>query len=126
MGQVCLHYATHLHRRYTVTATVVNKYKVCMDDEDIVYIGRGSKWGNPYSHMDGTKAYIKVESREHAIELYRQYVWQNLRSRLWDKEDFLELDGKRLACYCKPRACHGDVLVAALEWAKKEIDNVQP
>lgn len=98
--------------------TVVNKYKVNMNDPDIVYIGRGSIWGNPYSHMDGTKAPVKVESREHAIELYRRSLWMDIQSGMMTKEMLIELDGKRLACYCSPRACHGDVLVKAIQWAK--------
>lgn len=32
--------------------TVVNKYKVDMNDPDIVYIGRGSVWGNPFAMKD--------------------------------------------------------------------------
>jgi hypothetical protein len=30
----------------------------------------------------------------------------------------LELDGKRLGCFCKPKLCHGDIIVAAVNWAK--------
>jgi hypothetical protein len=29
--------------------------------------------------------------------------------------DLEELRGKRLGCYCKPQACHGDVLVELVE-----------
>ena len=29
-----------------------------------VYIGRPSKWGNPYSHKEGTLAEFKVSSRK--------------------------------------------------------------
>lgn len=101
--------------------TVVNKYKVCMTDPDIVYIGRGSIWGNPYSHKDGTKANVKVATREEAVDKYRQRLWFLIREGAITKEMLLELDGKRLACYCSPQACHGDVLVKAIEWVKGEI-----
>lgn len=101
-----------------MSATVVNRYKVCMDDEDIVYIGRGSMWGNPYSHKEGTKAIHRVATRDQAVAAYRQYLWKQMASGDITKEMLLELDGKRLACYCAPQACHGDVLVKAIEWAK--------
>jgi len=74
---------------------VVNKYKSEFD----VYIGRGSKWGNPFViGQDGT--------REEVIEKYRQYIL-NQPELL---RDLHELDGKVLGCFCKPKACHGDVL----------------
>lgn len=84
--------------------TVVNKYHKLPYD---VYIGRGSKWGNPFSHMSNTKAQFKVNTREEAIEKYRE--WIMTQQHLLDSLD--ELEGKTLCCFCKPRACHGDVLV---------------
>ena len=89
-----------------------------MTDPDIVYIGRGSIWGNPYSHKDGTKANVKVATREEAVDKYRKRLWFLIREGAITKEMLLELDGKRLCCYCSPQACHGDVLVKAIEWAK--------
>lgn len=90
---------------------VVNKYKVDMDDPDIVYIGRGSIWGNPYKISD-------TQTRDDVVDAYRRYLWSAIRNGVVTKEMLLELDGKRLACYCAPQACHGDVLVRAIEWAK--------
>lgn len=98
--------------------TVVNKYKVDMDDPDIVYIGRGSVWGNPYKMEKG-------HMRGEVIIKYRIHLWEMLDAGAITKEMLVALDGKRLACYCAPQACHGDVLVKAIEWAKGEL-NVQP
>lgn len=81
---------------------VVNKYKEKYD----IYIGRGSKWGNPFSHKEGTKAEFIVESREDAVEAYKNYI---LKSPLMN--DLHELKDKTLGCFCKPQSCHGDVLV---------------
>lgn len=72
-----------------------------------VYIGRGSKWGNPFLvGKDGI--------REEVIEKYKQYIL--------NKPDLLdslgELTGKVLGCFCKPRACHGDVLLELLQERK--------
>lgn len=87
---------------------VVNKYK---EDYDI-YIGRGSKWGNPFSiGKDGT--------REEVIEKYRVYLWEQIKSGQVTKESLHELNGSVLGCFCKPKACHGDVLIKALEWSLK-------
>ena len=83
---------------------VVNKYHKLPYD---VYIGRGSKWGNPFSHMDNTMAKFKVETREEAIEKYREWIMTQPQLLA----DLHELKGKTLCCFCKPLACHGDILV---------------
>jgi len=68
------------------------------------YIGRPGKWGNPFSiGKDG--------NREQVIEKYRKYILgkQELLSQL------PELKNKTLGCWCKPQACHGDVLAELVE-----------
>lgn len=97
--------------------TVVNKYKVNMSDPDIVYIGRGSIWGNPFAMKDKSD-----EERTRVITAYRQWLWLQQMQGNITKEMLLELDGKRLCCYCSPKPCHGDVLVKAIAWAKGEFD----
>ena len=65
-----------------------------------IYIGRPSKWGNPFRiGKDG--------SREDVIQKYRDWILAN--SNLMAQLP-LELKGKTLGCWCKPNACHGDVL----------------
>lgn len=72
-----------------------------------VYIGRPSKWGNPYSHKADTKAHFVVQSREEAILKFEEYV----RSQPEMVKDIKkELKGKVLGCWCAPQACHGHVL----------------
>jgi len=71
-----------------------------------VYIGRPSKWGNPFSHLEGTAAKYRVSTREEAVEKFRE--WIQTQPRLL--ADLPELKGKILGCWCKPLACHGDVL----------------
>lgn len=75
-----------------------------------IYIGRGSKWGNLWTHHKGrTIAKFIVESREEAIAMYTEWLLfgegRNLLRHL------RELAGKDLVCWCKPAACHGDVLL---------------
>jgi len=68
-----------------------------------VYIGRPSKWGNPFLiGKDGT--------REEVIKKYVDWFWTTSLI-----EDLNELKGKRLGCYCKPLACHGDFLINLIE-----------
>jgi len=65
-----------------------------------VYIGRPSRWGNPFEiGKDGT--------REEVIEKYRAWIVEQpeLMAAL------PELRGKVLGCWCAPKSCHGDILV---------------
>lgn len=91
--------------------TVVNKKYSHFD----VYIGRGSKWGNPFTHIPtgGTKATYLVGSRAEAIEAYKEWITKGNGKHLLN--DLHELKGKTLGCFCKPQACHGDVLVELIQ-----------
>ena len=72
-----------------------------------VYIGRPSKWGNPFAiGQDGT--------RDEVIEKYRQYILASPELMA----DLEELKGKRLGCWCRPLPCHGDVLVELINALK--------
>lgn len=63
-----------------------------------VYVGRPSKWGNPYFvGVDGT--------REQVIAKYRALLMIKLPG------DLDELRGKDLVCWCHPLPCHADVLL---------------
>lgn len=69
---------------------------------DIRRIDRLTKYGNPF-HLDrygNDRALVLRMYRDHM-----RWVLDNLDS------EFLEpLRGKVLACWCKPLACHGDVI----------------
>jgi len=105
---------------------VVNKHWHTPTDHDI-YIGSGSVFGNPYSHMEGTKAEHKVATREEAIAKYREWFE---RARLNDETVYHMLNrmceahvagvDMNLVCYCAPKPCHGDVIKEYLEeYAKR-------
>ena len=87
----------------------------CKRDSFDIYIGRPSKWGNPFTIG-------KHGSRATVIELYRRDLWDRIKN---EDDDFLHdlaaLDGKKLGCFCAPQACHGDVLVSASRWAKSRL-----
>lgn len=82
----------------------------CKREPYDVYIGRGSKWGNPFRiGEDG--------DREEVISKYEAYIMS--RRDLLDS--LPELQGKVLGCWCKPKACHGDILRIMVEdeiWLK--------
>ncbi len=64
-----------------------------------IYIGRGSKWGNPFRiGPDGDRETVIV----------RHAAWLREQHHLLRALD--ELRGKDLVCFCAPRACHGDLL----------------
>lgn len=93
-----------------MSGRVVNLHRVELGDA--VYVGRASPrrglaesaFGNPFVEgRHGTRAEV--------IEKYRSWLLgrQELLLRL------PELRGRRLACWCKPLPCHGDVLVELVD-----------
>ena len=85
---------------------VVNKRDRLYD----VYIGRGSIWGNPFT--------VEKYGRDGCIDKYEHYIRDKLRNnpQLW--QELQKLEGKVLGCFCKPKRCHGDILVKILEEIK--------
>ena len=78
---------------------VLNKHQAGIP-AGAVYIGCGSKWGNPFRiGCDGDRAAV--------IAKYER--WLADRHHLLRALD--ELRGCDLACFCAPRACHGDLLL---------------
>lgn len=71
----------------------------CKREEYDVYIGRPSKWGNPFR--------LEREADRAAL-LVRYEEWLRRQPDLM--ASLHELRGKVLGCWCAPRACHGDVL----------------
>lgn len=78
-------------------------------EEYDVYIGRGSIYGNPFKiGIDGT--------RKEVVMKYKKYIKKRIKNYPRMKAEFMKkLKGKILGCYCKPRICHGDILVELLD-----------
>jgi hypothetical protein len=78
-----------------------------------IYIGRGTKWGNPFSWLKTSSAPVQVKNRKEAIEKCRQWILGDLIIRgliaPTTEEILRELKHKRIGCHCKPQTCHGDV-----------------
>ena len=80
---------------------VLNKHHHPEPVWDSVYVGRPSKWGNPYGiGPDGT--------REEVVAKYAEYI----KTQPELLAALSELKGKDLMCWCSPAACHADVLLA--------------
>lgn len=92
---------------------VVNKKNT--DNYD-VYIGRGSPWGNPFPMRQG-----EGPTREEVIEEYRKYFYKKISEDEAFKNGILAMKGLRLACFCKPEPCHGDVIADFLD-SKESIN----
>ncbi len=89
---------------------VVNIHKEPFD----VYIGRVGRgqdgyFGNPFRIGDGI-------SREDAVKTFQRYFVERIEKDTEFKRRVLALKGKRLGCFCKPKACHGDVIA---DWLNK-------
>lgn len=78
------------------------KYQAARSTPHYEYIGRGSYWGNPYSMFEDG-------DRDEVIRKFK-YDFDYDKFLNVDKSKIYSLAGKRLGCFCKPQACHGDVL----------------
>src|SRR5258705_6266243 len=74
-----------------------------------VYIGRGSKWGNPFViGRDGDRATV----------IAKYECWLRSQHHLLRALD--ELRGRDLLCFCAPEACHGDLLLRLADTTRAE------
>lgn len=81
---------------------------------DAVFIGRPSRWGNPFViGRDG--------DRETVIGRYRAWLWREVGAGRITLDELAALHSRALACSCAPRPCHGHVLSAAAAWATEQL-----
>jgi hypothetical protein len=82
---------------------VVNAYNSKYD----VDIRRPGQWGNPFIiGKDG--------NREEVIQKYEEWITNSPQAEHL-REMLPNLQDKVLGCCCKPKACHGDILVKLIE-----------
>lgn len=86
------------------------------------YAGRGSDLGNPFTHLPlaRTKAYIQVATAEESVSCCEAWArgdtqWDHIvdpviRAKFWHALRSLK-DHDVLACWCKPRPCHCEVII---------------
>lgn len=91
------------------------------NDPNYVYIGRTGKglsgyYGNPIVMYEVCPVCGKNHmGRNSTLKCYEQYLINRSRE---DKEfynNIKSLYGKTLVCFCKPHACHGDIIAKYTE-----------
>lgn len=92
----------------------------CRKDPYDVYIGRpGSKpasaFGTGYRQIFGNPFTVQAFGRAGCIERFKAYFLDRVSVDSDFRKEVLKLKGKRLGCFCKPDACHGDVIAAWLD-----------
>lgn len=88
------------------------------------YIGRPSVLGNPFTH-NGVKtnlAKLAFKTREEAVEAYEKYFdimygKDDEFTKAFDEiyEHYKNGEDIYLQCFCKPLACHGDIIANKLQ-----------
>jgi len=115
-----------------------NDLKLWMEDKNNIYIGRSgivfilndktgikerfpkkqSLFANPFKIN-------KNKTREQVIELYENYIRNEINKNDELKDELLKLKGKNLGCWCHPEPCHGDVLIKLIdEYNLKNWNNI--
>ncbi len=95
------------------------------------YIGRGTEYRthmNSRGIQPGEKGWLgnphpigwcdicqTYHSREECIQAFKKDFYRKINNDSVFQKAVLQLRGKRLGCYCKPKACHGDVIKAWIE-----------
>lgn len=91
--------------------------------ENTIYVGRPTKWGNPFKITE-------LVTREKAVEFYKECILNNTMAYYYFDEIYATemynhfkyisehlylLKGKNLACFCPlDKPCHVDVLIELL------------
>ena len=95
---------------------------------DGIYIGRGTIWGNKASHKNYQGVEVLCESREESIAWYKEDLKKRYKTDKYLRNELIKLarrhkNGEKivLICSCKPLACHGDVLKAAIDAVAKAL-----
>jgi hypothetical protein len=100
---------------------VVNRRDKKIEGFKYINIMRGSVFGNIFKMRNDS-----LDERLRVIEEYKKYLWKELNqpeSKLGKAVHELANSSEDIAlmCCCKPLACHGDVIKAAIEWIRNTI-----
>lgn len=61
-------------------------------------------FGNPF-------IFNKEKDRLSSIEKYKEWIYDKINKEPEFLKAILDLKGKILACNCKPKKCHGDIII---------------
>ena len=71
---------------------------------DCIYVGRPTKWGNPFT--------VEAYGRTQAVAKFREALMCHPEQLGFTRADLAQLRGKPLACYCPISSpCHADCLI---------------
>ena len=74
--------------------------------EGAIYVGRPSRWGNPF-RIGAPDRFSNVSSVEESVRLFRALI-----TAVPDRFDVAPLRGHDLVCWCPlDQPCHADVLL---------------
>jgi hypothetical protein len=83
--------------------------------EGVIYVGRPTKWGNPFKVGAKNPYGTITQDKRHSWQLYLGFAPQNEKLIEAARK---ELRGKDLACWCplfdelgNPAPCHADILL---------------
>jgi len=100
-----------MEKLQAVERVVRRRYRGFRMPENTVYVGRPSKWGNPYQVKDGDRA-SAVRAFRSELEWYLSGKGCIAEKTEQVKKGLAELRGKNLACWCPlDQPCHADVLI---------------
>lgn len=84
--------------------------------ETVIRVDRSTPLGNPFP--------LNLYTRQESIAKYRRWLWSKIQYQDTQVIDALNKivrcallkDTVILGCWCKPKACHGDVVKACVDW----------
>lgn len=99
---------------------------IVINGSDLARAGRSDLWEHRYDMKpDANNRFVFASSDP--IADYRRWLWHQISEEtatgmlLYDMA--LHGDGV-LLCWCSPKPCHADVIVRAIEWQRREIEDV--
>ena len=118
------------------TTEVVNVKK--HGKEGVTMIDRDTIFGNKFVLEEDGGSY----TREESVERYREWFKKKIKKDSEFRKAVHNLSGEKLGCWCKPKSCHGDVILEYLrgqmeispetgdfddnEWIQTEITDFHP
>ncbi|PSB00487.1 DUF4326 domain-containing protein [Merismopedia glauca] len=108
---------------------VVNGKRSGFIGKDVIYIGRANRYHCLSESVLRNQFVIGSDgNRDEVIEKYRRWLWLQVKAGLngQNHQVFQEIviisqlvkasAEIKLACYCVPEKCHGDVIKRCIEW----------
>lgn len=109
------------HKRYeNLKEWMENPNHVYIGRQGIVFIkdkktGKKERFPKRPSEFANPFKVNKTNSRNDVCKLFEIYIKNKINKNTELKKRLMNLKGKTLGCWCKPEACHGDILVNIID-----------